>query len=313
MQAQSLTVPWPAPTQKPTEGSLYRKKFRAGAKLDPRRLLFVEVKRKGRLGGSDEVPNVEGLAGTLDNAPWKDVTPPKGTAERAFIREIYKGADVGPYRALRTSIAVVPHDIVKNDLVTSKMAGERGYKHLASWLEKVENLWKEYGKGGRSFLSKIDFYGQLTAQFPIAPLRIVFASSGSQPTALLIESQTALIDYSCYWMPCTSRQEGYYLCAVINSEAARKRAEKWQAEGQGGKRHFDKAMFNLPIPLFNPKEGLHLELAAAAMHAEFVASRVEVKEGEYFVSTRNRIRRTLIDEGIAGDIEKLVEKLLGPV
>lgn len=37
------------------------------------------------------------------------------------------------------------------------------------------------------------------------------------------------------------------------------------------------------------------------------------KEGEYFVPTRNRIRKTLAEEGIAGDIDKLVEKLLGPV
>jgi hypothetical protein len=48
------------------------------------------------------------------------------------------------------------------------------------------------------------------------------------------------------------------------------------------------------------------------MHAEFVASRVEVKECEYFVTTRNRMRKTLVEEGIAGDIDKLVEKLLGP-
>ena len=87
----------------------------------------------------------------------------------------------------------------------------------------------------------------------------------------------------------------------------------WQSEGQWGKRDFDKAMFNLPIPLFDPKSRLHKELAAAAMHAEFVSSRVEVKAGEYFVTTRNRIRRTLVEEGIADDIEKLVEKLLGSI
>lgn len=90
-------------------------------------------------------------------------------------------------------------------------------------------------------------------------------------------------------------------------------AEQWQSEGQWGKRDFDKALLNLPIPEFDAKNDLHKELAAAAMHAEFVASRVEVKEGEYFVTTRNRIRKTLAGEGIAEDIDKLVEKLLAPV
>lgn len=129
----------------------------------------------------------------------------------------------------------------------------------------------------------------------------------------MTEGPAGLIDYAAYWMPCSSHQEARYLCAILNSETARSRAEQWQSEGQWGKRHFDKAMFNLPIPIFDPKNELHKELAAAAMQAEYVAARVEVKEGEYFVTTRNRIRKTLAEDGIAGEIENLVEKLLGPV
>jgi hypothetical protein len=161
-------------------------------------------------------------------------------------------------------------------------------------------------------LDRWNFSRALSSQFPIAPLRVVYAKAGTRPAAALIEDSRGVVENSLYWMACKTREEGRYLCAVLNSETARKRAELYQAEGQWGKRHFDKVMFNLPIPEFNPKNDLHKELAAATMHAEFVASRVEVKEGEYFVTTRNRIRKTLADEGIAGDIDKLVEKLLGP-
>jgi hypothetical protein len=142
---------------------------------------------------------------------------------------------------------------------------------------------------------------------------VFLAASGTQPAAAKLMGDTrGLAEHALYWTSCKSVHEANYLCAILNSEAARSRAEQWQAEGQWGKRHFDKAMFNLPIPGFDMKLQLHQELAAAAMHAEFVASRVEVKD-EYFVTTRSRIRKTLIEEGIAGDIEKLVEKLLGPV
>jgi hypothetical protein len=152
----------------------------------------------------------------------------------------------------------------------------------------------------------------LSSQFPIANLRVVYAKSGSNPAAAIVEDERAIIDHKLYWMASKSKAEGQYLCAILNSETARGRAEQWQSEGQWGKRDFDKALLNLPIPDFDPKNELHKELAAAAMHAEFVASRVEVKEGEYFVTTRNRIRKTLVEEGIAEDIDKLVEKLLGP-
>ena len=72
-------------------------------------------------------------------------------------------------------------------------------------------------------------------------------------------------------------------------------------------------MFNLSIPLFDPKVKLHRSLAEAAAKAETVASMVESKEDEYFVTTRKRIRAALVEDGIAGEIDKLVEKLLGPV
>lgn len=88
-------------------------------------------------------------------------------------------------------------------------------------------------------------------------------------------------------------------------------AESWQSEGQWGKRHFDKAIFNLPIPLFDAKLKLHRDLAAAAERAEARAATVPLKDGEHFTRTRKRIRETLIVEGIAGRIETLVAALIG--
>jgi hypothetical protein len=72
-------------------------------------------------------------------------------------------------------------------------------------------------------------------------------------------------------------------------------------------------MFNLPIPLFKTSEALHLELAQAGAQAETVAANVELKDGEKFQRARKRVRDALAEDGIGGEIEKLVEKLLGPV
>ena len=71
-------------------------------------------------------------------------------------------------------------------------------------------------------------------------------------------------------------------------------------------------MFNLPISFFDA-EALHRELAEAGAHAETVVANVELKEGEKFQRARKRVRDALTEDGIGGDIEKLVEKLLGPV
>ncbi|OQW77759.1 MAG: hypothetical protein BVN33_01665 [Proteobacteria bacterium ST_bin13] len=52
-------------------------------------------------------------------------------------------------------------------------------------------------------------------------------------------------------------------------------------------------------------------LARAAVQAEKVAAKVELKEGEHFTRTRRRIRQSLIDHGVAGEIKPLVAALIG--
>jgi hypothetical protein len=142
---------------------------------------------------------------------------------------------------------------------------------------------------------------------------VVYAKAGALPAACVIRDDRAVIDHMLYWTQPASEDEGYYLTAILNSETARSRAEQFQARGQFGARHFDKVMFNLPIPLFKSGNALHAELAQAGAQAEAVAASVELKEGEKFQRARKRVRDALAEDGIGGEIEKLVEKLLGPV
>ena len=83
-----------------------------------------------------------------------------------------------------------------------------------------------------------------------------------------------------------------------------------QARGQWGARHFDKLMFELSIPLFDVDDPLHQDLATAAKRAASVAAKVPLKEGMYFVTARKHIRTALLEDGIAQEIEELVERLL---
>lgn len=182
--------------------------------------------------------------------------------------------------------------------------------HLSQWLEQCEELWSAHGEGTRSFADHLNYFDQLLSQFPLRKLRVVYAKSGTKPAAAIIEDDTAVFDHVLYWTECRTRQEALFLCAILNSETARKRAEKWQAEGQWSKRHFDKVMFNLPIPTFDSRIALHREIATVAAKAEAAAAVATINEGDYFVTVRNRIRKHLTDVGLAPAIDKLVEKLL---
>ena len=198
-------------------------------------------------------------------------------------------------------------------VLNSSLALEEGFEHLAKWLSKVETLWEKHGKGSRPFRDQINYIGQLASQFPVSPLRVIYTKSGTLPAACLLKDGDAVVDQKLFWSRPKNESEAYYLIAILNSEAARSRAERYQSRGLFGTRDFDKVMFNLPIPVFDAKLALHAALAKAGSEAEEVAALVELKEGEKFQRARKRVRDALIDDGIAQDIEKLVEKLLGPV
>jgi hypothetical protein len=83
-----------------------------------------------------------------------------------------------------------------------------------------------------------------------------------------------------------------------------------QSRGQWGARDFDKVMFNLPIPQFDPSTPLHNELAAAAVEAERVAAAFELPETVKFQRARKLIRDALTESGIAPEIDRLVARLL---
>ena len=126
----------------------------------------------------------------------------------------------------------------------------------------------------------------------------------------MLSDKKAIIDHKLYWAKVETVHEGRYLIAILNSEAARERVEKWQSMGQYGARDFDKVMFNLPIPRFDPKVKLHQDLASIAERAEKVAALVPLKEGEHFTRARKRIRDALRADGVAAESDKLVELLL---
>ena len=305
-------IPWPMLAEE-QEGSEYRAAFRNGAIVYPRMLWVVERIQPGRLGENPESPLVQSRQSNQEKQPWKELGRIRGNIEKQFLRPLYMGESVAPYRLLEPALAVIPWDEHIATLLNSERAAQEGYLHLTQWLSTTEQLWTEHNRSNRSLYEQLDYYRQFTSQFPIPSLRVVYAKAGTLPAAALLKSTLAICEQALFWSTPKSEQEGEYLLAIINSETARARISGLQAKGQWGARHFDKVMLDLPIPKFNSKNGLHKSLAEAAHEAEQIAAAVPLKEGEYFTRTRGRIRDALKDQGLAQKIDTMVAALLGPV
>ena len=170
---------WPADAAVERE-SPYRRRFRQGATLVPRRLVFVEPAQTARMLPPDPaVPLVRGRTGTLDKAPWKTLEPPQGAIEQVFLRPVLLGEAIAPFRILAPATAVIPWDKNRRDLMDAARADQRGWQFLAHWLKRTEALWDRHKRTPMSLLEQCDYYGKLSRQFPIAPVRVVYAASGT--------------------------------------------------------------------------------------------------------------------------------------
>ena len=302
---------WPA-VASDRGGSPYRRAFRQGAILAPRRLILVEAApATGRLPANPRFPLVRGRTGNLDKAPWKAVEPPRSTVEAAFLRPALLGESIAPFRVLSPLRAVIPWDAERKELLDSERAAARGHPRLAHWLERTEELWERHKTSSMTLLEQCDYYGKLSGQFPIAPIRVAYTTSGTNLAATAIRDDAAVADSSLYWAAVESLDEANYLCGVLNSDALRVGVARYQPQGQWGARHFDKYVFNLPIPRYDAGDALHRRLADAAATAAEAAGRVPERKGEYFTRTRKRVRNALAEHGVAARLEKLAVELLG--
>jgi hypothetical protein len=306
-----LTVEEDAP--RPAEGqfrggSPYRRSFLNGATLYPRMLCIIDRAPVGRLGMNPDAPRVVSRRYGQEKEPWKNATSIEANVEMEFLRPILLGESILPYRVFRPFEGVVPVTS-EGEVLNSGAAANRGFTGLHGWMQAAEATWDQYRTSSENLAEQFDHHGKLASQFPIPSLRIVYAKAGTLPAACLVRNE-AIIDHMLYRASPRSESEGYYLAAILNSETSRARVATMQARGQFGARHFDKVMFNLPIPLFDPSEALHNELAATAGEAERIAAAFELPEAVKFQRARRLIRDALTESGIAPHIDELVARLL---
>jgi len=315
----ALTVaaaPWP---RGPTLGaaSPYRARFRQGATIVPRRFFVVEPVDPGKLGHNPAAPVVRGRVSSLDKKPWNTVEPPTGPVEAQFLKPLILGETVLPFRLGEPALAVIPVPKGERDVLDREAASRQGFSRLAAWLGSAETDWGKHApRSSQSNTLKmtlrqwINFHQKLSVQFPIAPLRVVYAKAGAQLAASMISASEAVVDHMAYWAAARSAAEARYLVAILNSETIPRRIAPMQARGQWGERDIDKLAWELPIPEYDPRDSLHRALAAAAARAETVAASVPLKEGAHFTRHRAAIRAALAENGIAAEIDRLVEQLL---
>ena len=260
--------------------SFYRKLFRRGANIIPRSCWFVEM-RSSPLGFDPNCPPIESSERAMRKAKeaYKGLIL-RGNMEKDFLYATLLSKDILPFGHLDYRLVVLPIEPVENSykLINAAEARERGFIHLAEWLEKVEEEWnKRRGAKAKSMsaIEWLDYRRKLTSQNPQAKYRVLYVASGTflcacvqedKPIDLEINGQRISVkkfiaESETYYFETSNPEEAFYLSSILNSPIIDKMIKPMQTRGLYGPRHFHKKVLEIPIPRFEPSNKIHRHLA----------------------------------------------------
>lgn len=290
--------------------SPYRTRFRQGAVLSPRVLLFMEEHSSGPLGPGAGRVSVRSFRSSQEDKRWRDVPSLQGVVERAFFVSIALGETTLPFRQISPRTAVLPIKPDGTGLISAQHL--KNHPALESWWQAVEEVFATHrtGAADETLLDRIDFHGQLSAQLPTATHRVVYTKAGNTLNASRIESKTTYIDHKLYWAAASSLEEARYLTAVLNSKAVLERVQPFQALGLFGPRDFDKNVFRALIQPYDSSVEDHRALADLAAQAEKVAEGLDLTGSGTFQVKRRLVREALEEKGLAPKIEAAVLRVV---
>jgi SAM-dependent methyltransferase len=288
--------------------SPYAPRFTQGASLVPRLLVSVEPQASGPLGAGAGRRGVRSRRSPNEKQPWKYLPALTGSVERQFVRPMHVSDTVLPFRTREPCLAVIPWDGQR--LLHAGDDRLDLYPGLADWWRRAEQVWGQHRSSQLSLLEQVDYRRKLTGQFPAGSHRVVYSKGGMYMAATRITDPNAVIDHTLYWATAANIHEARYLTAIFNSDALLELVRPLQARGEHNPRHFDKYVFQVPIPLYDPDDLIHCALAQLATRAEQVAAAVDLRSGVSFQALRRKIRQELVSNGVAADINSYVRATL---
>lgn len=289
--------------------SPYGRRFSQGATILPKVLFFVRPQPASPLGYGAGRRAVQSARSSTEKPPWKNLPDLTGVIETEFVRPVLLGENVLPYRVLPPREAVLP--IEGDQIIDGDHPHLDLYPGLATWWRQAEQLWKRHRSSERlSLRGQLDYRRKLTQQLPPTPLRVVYGASGMHVVAALLDDQSAVCEHALYWATVTSREEGIFLCAILNSPVLTELVRPLMAYGKD-ERHVDKHLWKLPIPLYNQDDPVHQRLVDLGLQQADQAQHLDMDESTNFVVLRRKVRAALSAGAAAEEIGDLVKDLLG--
>lgn len=312
--------------------SFYKARFAQGATIVPRSFWFVRVK-PSPLGFNPDLPPLETHPQAIEAAkkPYRDVKI-QGNVESRFLYATLLSTELLPFGHLNYRLVVLPIESEGDQykLIDVNEARQRGFLHLARWLERTEEEWiKRRGtKADRmSAIAWLDYRKKLTSQNPQVNYRVIYNTSGTFLTAAVVENEPIefevngqrivargfVADTKTYFCELSDSDEAFFLVAVLNAPLIDKLIKPMQSRGLWGPRDIHKKVLELPIPQFDVTNPAHQRLVKVGKDCSSKVALWIAKGGAGKIKSigklRGMVREMLKDE--LKEIDVLAQEILG--
>lgn len=288
--------------------SPYRSRFTQGAIFSPRLLFMVDEQESGPLGVPAGRVSVKSSRSANEKKPWKFIDSAEGIVETEFVRPLYSGENVLPYRTTAPLRAVVPWD--STELLTGSSERIELYPGLADWWGRAEKCWEDNRSSDRlTLMEQLDYRGKLSKQFPVPSIRVVYNKSGMHLAAAAVSDKRGVINNGLYWATVSSYEEAHYLCAILNAPITTEFVRPLMSYGKD-ERDIHKHVWELPIPDYDSGIEVHARLAELGRQAASHVAKADVAEDKHFSAQRRQVRNALANLPIADEIDQIVYEFL---
>ncbi|MFG1374243.1 N-6 DNA methylase [Xanthobacter oligotrophicus] len=286
--------------------SPYAPAFTQGAVLLPRVAFFVERQTVSALGLPQGRVSVTSSRSIQEKNPWKSVKSLVGIVEVEFLRPVFTGENILPYRITGENLAIVPCSS-RYILDSEQIELNVGLHH---WWSKAEEVWNKWRSNEKMDLKEqLNFQSKLSKQLPIPELRVLYNRSGMHVVAAKTENRRAIVTSGLYWCSTRTHKEADYICALLNSQITTELTRPLMSYGKD-ERDIAKHVWDLPIPTFDESNTTHMRLAHLGAAAEQIAATFSINPDLHFAATRRHIRQLIEGTPEGREIEEIVYELI---
>ena len=266
-----------------TYKSPYAELSSQGPTIFDRRLFFVDTLPHTASIPAANSTNVQARHSSQDKIKYEgQLHRLDGVVQNDYLFDVYLGECIAPYVALDPLQAALP---VHRSTMTLPMLPDDGGLDVAALSNTMRRRWENAaamfrevhkGRGITELFDNLNHLNKLTSQLEYlqgaiagdGTTRIAYTTNG-EPTAALISDHHAVAESNLYQTICQSKDEAYYVLAIINSSELAIRAKpfcptNWAKEI----RHFHKHGWKLPIPRYDATDPLHVNLSRLGAAAE---------------------------------------------